>query len=215
VPGGTPRLTSSVSNSNNDREVQDLRLALKKQTDASADVLERLRHTKNQFEQERALNEELRVAQSQHEKQKQALSLKIIDLEARLLGPSGPDSKYLQDKVAALERQIEEQSRRYVEETREVRTNDRSVKDLYSQLSQKEKLIARLQDDASRLESKMQRLLESMEALQTSETNHRLSARRAEREARDVKERSLRHEKELEEWKNRFESLTSRGESFV
>ena len=222
VPGGTPRQTSSVSNSNNDREVQDLRLALKKQTDASADVLERLRHTKNQFEQdrkaieqERALNEELRVAQSQHEKEKQALSLKIIDLEARLLGPSGPDSKYLQDKVAALERQIEEQSRRYVEETRQVRTNDRSVKDLYSQLSQKDKLIARLQDDASRLESKMQRLLESMEALQTSETNHRLSARRAKREARDVKERSLRHEKELEEWKNRFESLTSRGESFV
>ena len=61
----------------------------------------------------------------------------------------------------------------------------------------------------------MQRLLESMEPLQTSETNHRLSARRGEQEARDIKERFPRHEKELEEWKNRFESLTGRGESFV
>jgi hypothetical protein len=58
------------------------------------------------------------MAQSQHEKEKHAFSLKIIDLEERSLGSPGSDSKYSQDKVAALERQIEEQSRSFIEETR-------------------------------------------------------------------------------------------------
>ncbi|CAN6615001.1 myosin-1 [Trichomonascus vanleenenianus] len=205
-----------------DKEIQELRAALKRQTEMSHAAEEKLKKTRETLEQdhlaiqqERKMNEELRTEHAELEKEKNALNLKIIDLEARLLRPKTDETKYLQEKVRTLEAQLNEQIHKYAEETRQLRSNDRSVKDLYNQLSQKDKHISRLQDDAARSDSRVQRLTESLEAIQSSETAHRQAARRAEREARDAKERALRLEKELEDWKSRFEYSTNRQPSFV
>ena len=44
-------------------------------------------------------------------------------------------------------------------------------------------------------------MLKAIEELQASDSEHQLTARRAEREAREEREKSLRLERELEGWK--------------
>lgn len=47
----------------------------------------------------------------------------------------------------------------------------------------------------------MDKLLKTIDELQSSESDNQLSARRAERELREEKEKSLRLERELDGWK--------------
>lgn len=218
LPNGSESVTSSAAATN---EVQELKAALKKQTEESKSVSEKLRLAKEKLEQdqqavehERQQTEEMRTTQAELEKEKQSLSLKVIDLEARLLGPKTDESKYLREKIDQLEKQLKDQSTKHAEEARQTRSNDRSMKDLHNQLMQKDKHVQRLQDESQRNESKVKKLQESIENIQSSESTHRMAARRAEREARDAKEQALRLEKELEDWKSRFEDLRmSRSQS--
>lgn len=59
-----------------------------------------------------------------------------------------------------------------------------------------------LNDDVSRLRDRVEKLLVTVDELQASESDIQLSARRAERELREEKERNLRLERELEGWKH-------------
>jgi myosin protein heavy chain len=52
------------------------------------------------------------------------------------------------------------------------------------------------------MRDKCDKLLTTIEELQASESNNELAARRAERELREEREKSLRLERELEGWKN-------------
>lgn len=83
-----------------------------------------------------------------------------------------------------------------------MRNVDRIVKDLQSQLERKEKQNAQLNEDVGRLRDKVDKLLKTIDELQASEGANELSARRAERELREEREKSLRLERELEGWKN-------------
>lgn len=79
-----------------------------------------------------------------------------------------------------------------------MRNVDRIVKDLQSQIDRKDKQNTQLSDDVSRMRDKVDKLLQAIEELQSSESTNQLSARRAERELREEKEKSLRLERELE-----------------
>jgi myosin protein heavy chain len=79
---------------------------------------------------------------------------------------------------------------------------DRIVKDLQSQIDRKDKQNGQLQDDVGRMRDKVDKLLKTIDELQASESSNQLSARRAERELREEKEKCLRLERELEGWKN-------------
>lgn len=79
---------------------------------------------------------------------------------------------------------------------------DRAVKDLQGQIDRKDKQNAQLAEDVSRLRDKCDKLLKTIDELQSSESTNQLSARRAERELREEKEKSLRLERELEGWKS-------------
>ncbi len=83
-----------------------------------------------------------------------------------------------------------------------MRNVDRTVKDLQSQIERKDKQNSQMQDDVARLRDKVDKLLKTIDELQASESTNELSARRAERELREEKERSLRLEREMEGWKN-------------
>lgn len=52
------------------------------------------------------------------------------------------------------------------------------------------------------MRDKTDKLLKAIDELQSSESSNQLSARRAERELREEKEKSLRLERELEGWKS-------------
>jgi myosin protein heavy chain len=61
------------------------------------------------------------------------------------------------------------------------------------------------------MRDKIDKLLKTIEELQASESNNELSARRAERELREEKEKSLKLERELENWKMRIEKGSNAG----
>jgi myosin protein heavy chain len=79
---------------------------------------------------------------------------------------------------------------------------DRIVKDLQSQIDRKDKQNVQLSEDVSRMRDRADKLLTTIEELQSSESDNQLSARRAERELREEKEKTLRLERELQGWKN-------------
>jgi myosin protein heavy chain len=208
--------TSSGSPQDPTKGVEELRSVLKQQAKTSTAVLEQLQYAKEQLdanklviEHERKRYEELEAKQTAYEMEKKELQLKLLGLETRLLGPQADDAKFLRQKVGELETQLEAQSRQYTDDLRQSRLNDRSVRDLYTQINQKDKQFERLQEEAIKSEDKIKRLKESLESLQAEDASHRLVARRSEREARDAKERALLLEKELLEWKSRFESISS------
>ncbi|KAL4952253.1 hypothetical protein BDW69DRAFT_24377 [Aspergillus filifer] len=60
---------------------------------------------------------------------------------------------------------------------------------------------AQLEEDVNRGREKVERLLKNIDELQQSESNSQLSARRAERELREEREKCLRLERELNGWK--------------
>lgn len=62
------------------------------------------------------------------------------------------------------------------------------------------------------MRDKVDKLLKTIDELQSSESANELSARRAERELREEKEKALRLERELEGWKNlRMEKGSAMG----
>jgi myosin protein heavy chain len=60
---------------------------------------------------------------------------------------------------------------------------------------------AQLSDDINKSRDKVERLLQTIEELQSSDSQSQLQAKRAERELREERERALRMERELEGWK--------------
>ena len=83
-----------------------------------------------------------------------------------------------------------------------MRNVDRTVKDLQTQIERKDKQAAQSAEDAARLRDRVEKLLATIDELQASEGDHQLSARRAERELREERDKARRLERELEGWKN-------------
>ncbi len=100
-----------------------------------------------------------------------------------------------------METQLEEQESQRNQSQRSVRNVDRTVRDLQSQIERREKINAQLSDDISKSRDKIERLLATIDELQSSDSTNQLQARRAERELREEKEKALRLERELEGWK--------------
>lgn len=100
-----------------------------------------------------------------------------------------------------LEKQLEEQESRQSQSLRSVRNVDRTVKDLQMQIDRRDKINAQLSDDISKSRDKIERLLTSIDELQTSDSTNQLQAKRAERDLREEREKALRLERELEGWK--------------
>ncbi len=100
-----------------------------------------------------------------------------------------------------LEQQLEAASHRKAEEARSIRTVDRTVKDLESQIQRREKQNSQLADDVAKARDKISGLLSAIDELQSSDSQSQLAAKRAERELREEREKALRLERELEGWK--------------
>ena len=103
--------------------------------------------------------------------------------------------------TSQLEKQVEDLEGVRSKEQRSVRTVDRTVKDLQTQIERRDKANAQLSEDINKSRDKIERLLQTIEELQTSDSNNQLQAKRAERELRDEKDKALRLERELEGWK--------------
>lgn len=112
---------------------------------------------------------------------------------------------------AQLESQLESQETERNKSQRSHRNVDRVVKDLQSQVERKEKQNTQLSEDVGRMRDKVDKLLKTIDDLQASESTNQLSARRAERELREEKEKTLRLERELHGWKGLKGSSSAMG----
>jgi myosin heavy chain 9/10/11/14 len=108
-----------------------------------------------------------------------------------------------------LESQLENLEQTRTAEARSVRNVDRTVKDLQSQIERRDKSYQMLQDDLNKSRDKTERLLQTIDELQASDSTAQLSAKRAERELREEREKTLRLERELDS------ARTARGGSGV
>jgi myosin protein heavy chain len=100
-----------------------------------------------------------------------------------------------------LETQLDAQEKERNKSQKSVRDIDRTVKDLQLQIDRRDKTNAQLTDDVSKFRDKVERLLHTIDELQSSDSSNQLQAKRAERELREERERALRLERELEGWK--------------
>lgn len=72
---------------------------------------------------------------------------------------------------------------------------------MQAQIDRRDKVNNQLEEEIAKGKEKLERMLKTIEELQATDSEHQLIARRAEREAREEREKSLRLERELEGWK--------------
>jgi hypothetical protein len=85
---------------------------------------------------------------------------------------------------------------------RSIRNIDRTVRDLETTISRKDKQNAALEDEISKSRDRLERLLATIDELQSSESDSQLAVRRAERELKEEREKRERLEREMEGWRN-------------
>ncbi|KAG0224755.1 hypothetical protein BGW41_004968 [Actinomortierella wolfii] len=156
--------------------------------------------------EEKAAAEEHQRVRVQLEKQVSELTLRIADLESstQTLGPRSISA--LQQKLDEKTAQLETETRNRQEALRVQRRCERMVRDLQHQLMERDKLKARTEDEAAKMEAKIKTLRQRVEELVMSENNLTISKRKAEREAIESKERSVRLERELEKLRAKMET---------
>ena len=100
-----------------------------------------------------------------------------------------------------LEKQLEDQESQHTLTARSTRNIDRTVRDLQSQIDRRDKQVAQFSADLDKSREKIERLLHTIDELQSDDSKNQLTARRAERDLREEREKGLRLERELEGWK--------------
>ncbi|EED17636.1 myosin type II heavy chain, putative [Talaromyces stipitatus ATCC 10500] len=191
-----------------DREILELKSKLAQHEDVSAAAVGKMRRAEalsvemqKELVAEREANATLFKEKASLEKQLKEVQLRCVDLETKGFSSASQDIKFLHKRVKELETQLEEQESKYSAEQRSTRNVDRTVKDLQSQIERRDKINSQLTDDINKSRDKIERLLQTIDELQSSDSQSQLQAKRAERELREEREKALRLERELEGWK--------------
>ncbi|CAL3970926.1 unnamed protein product [Diplocarpon coronariae] len=212
--GDSPSLRNAASL---DRELLELKSNLAQQEDIAAAAVGKMRRAdalssemQKDIVAERELTAQLHAEKAALEKSLKELQVRLVDLETKGYSSASQDVRFLHGRVQELEAQLEAQERERNKSQRSVRNVDRTVKDLQLQIERKEKANVSLQDDISRSRDKIEKLLKTIDDLQSSESDGQLAARRAERALNEEREKALRLERELEGWKGLKGSGTTR-----
>ncbi|CAK7209007.1 class II myosin [Sporothrix bragantina] len=217
--GASPSLRDAA---NTDKVLLDLRSSLAQQEDIAAAAVEKMRRAEalvaevqKDMTAERDASVKLQTEKIALEKTLSEVQVKLVDLETKGYSSASQDIKFLNKRVQELETQLEAHEQEQAQSNRSVRNVDRIVKDLQSQLDRKDKQNGQLQEDVTRMRDKADKLLKTIDELQASESSVQLTARRAERELREEKEKALRLERELEGWKSMSGSGSVSGGSIA
>ncbi|KAI9163219.1 Myosin type-2 heavy chain 1 [Paramyrothecium foliicola] len=188
-----------------DKEILDLKSSLAQQEDIAAAAVEKMRRAEalvseiqKDMAAERETSAALQKQKASLEKSLNESQVKLVDYETKGYSSASQDIKFLHKRIQELESQLEQQEAERTKSQRSNRNIDRAVKDLQTQVERKDKQNVQLSDDVSRMRDKVDKLLKTIDELQASESTNQLTARRAERELREEKEKALRLERELE-----------------
>ncbi|KAL7795837.1 putative myosin type II heavy chain [Trichoderma ceciliae] len=203
--GGSPSLRDAAGM---DKEILNLKSNLARQEDIALAAVEKMRRAEalvtevqKDVAAEREITAGLQKQKATLEKNLSEAQLKLIDLETKGYSSGSQDIKFLHRRIQELESQLDSHEEEKNKSQRSVRNVDRAVKDLQTQVERKDKQNAQLSDDVNRMRDRVDKLLKTIDELQASESTNQLSARRAERELREEKEKCHRLERELEGWK--------------
>ncbi|KAI9695885.1 MAG: hypothetical protein M1836_006002 [Candelina mexicana] len=191
-----------------DRELLDLKSSLAQQEDVAAAAIGKMRRSEALVSEiqkdivaERETTAQLHKEKASLEKNVKDLQLRLVDLETKGYSSASQDVRFLHKRIQELEYQMEQQESERNKSQRSVRNVDRTVRDLQAQIERRDKTNAQLSDDISKSRDKVERLLQTIDELQSSDSSNQLAAKRAERELREEREKALRLERELEGWK--------------
>ncbi|KAK2807657.1 hypothetical protein FQN51_000094 [Onygenales sp. PD_10] len=203
--GDSPQMRNAAEM---DRELLELKTKLAQQEDLSSAAVGKMRRAEalateiqKEIVAERESTAQLFKEKAALEKQLREAQLRCVDLETKGYSSASQDVRFLHKRIQELETQLDDQESKRNAELRSVRNVDRTVKDLQSQIDRREKVNTQLTDDINKSRDKIERLLQTIDELQSSDSENQLQARRAERELREEREKSLRLERELEGWK--------------
>ncbi|KAM0474344.1 hypothetical protein ACHAPX_007680 [Trichoderma viride] len=205
VKGGSPSLRDAAGM---DKEILNLKSSLARQEDIALAAVEKMRRAEALVTEvqkdvagEREISATLQKQKTTLEKNLSEAQLKLVDLETKGYSSGSQDIKFLHKRIQELESQLDSHEEEKNKSQRSVRNVDRTVKDLQTQIERKDKQNTQLSDDVNRMRDRVDKLLKTIDELQASESTNQLSARRAERELREEKEKCHRLERELEGWK--------------
>lgn len=212
-----------------DRDLLELKSGLAQQEDITAAAVGKMRRAEALAQElqkdivaEREANVQLHKDKAAVEKSLKDLQLRLVDLETKgYSGSAGKDVRFLHGRIqevgyfssssaftlnstdiSQLEKALEDSETSRLSESRSVRNVDRTVKDLQTQIERRDKQNASIMDDLNKSRDKISSLLATIDELQSSDSTNQLTAKRAERELREEREKNLRLERELEGWKN-------------
>jgi len=204
--GDSPSLRNAAAL---DKELLELKSNLAHHEDVAAAAIEKMRRAEALVSEmqkdivaERETTVQLHKEKAGLEKSLKETQVKLIDLETKGYSSASHDVRFLHSRVKELEAQLEAQENERSKASRSIRNVDRTVKDLQNQIERRDKNNAQLQEDITRSRDKVEKLLKTIDELQSSDSTNQLAAKRAERELREEKERALRLERELEGWKS-------------
>ncbi|KAI9845070.1 MAG: hypothetical protein M1837_005074 [Sclerophora amabilis] len=191
-----------------DRELLELKSSLAQQEDIAAAAVGKMRRAEalaseiqKDIAAERETNVHLHKEKAGLEKTLKDVQLRLVDLETKGYSTGSQDVRFLHGRIQELEKQLEDQETERNNSQRSVRNVDRTVRDLQMQIERRDKANAQLSDDITKSRNKIERLLQTIDELQSSDSGNQLQARRAERELREEREKALRLEREMEGWK--------------
>ncbi|ODQ77116.1 hypothetical protein BABINDRAFT_21964, partial [Babjeviella inositovora NRRL Y-12698] len=131
------------------------------------------------------------------------LQSKIKELESALYDSN--QNEFWESQVAELEKRLREVSGDKHDETKKNHELERQAKNLAIQLANQEQMTKKYHEDNFSISQKLNAMSNELQVLRNDEAEARLVAKKAERDAQDWKEHSLKVEKELLEWKDRFD----------
>ncbi|KAF4634673.1 hypothetical protein G7Y89_g3432 [Cudoniella acicularis] len=191
-----------------DRELLELKANIAQQEDIVAAAVGKMRRAEalsaemqKDIVAEREMTVQLNKEKAALEKSLKEIQVRVVDLETKGYSSASQDVRFLHGRVQELEVQLEAQENERNKSQRSVRNVDRTVKDLQTQIERRDKTNAQLEEDVARARDRAEKLLKTIDELQSSDSTNQLNARRAERELREEREKALRLERELEGWK--------------
>ena len=134
--------------------------------------------------------------------------MRVVDLEAAISVDPSKGSKRLESKLGEINGQLDRTVREKEELSFTARKNERAIRDLTQQLTDKERIRARQDDDLNKINDKLKKMKEHADGMEANESALQMSRRRAEREADEFKDKSYRLEKEVEKLKLRVDRMT-------
>jgi myosin protein heavy chain len=140
----------------------------------------------------------------------ETLKRRIFELEEKL---SVNNDEIWIERLSQVEERLKQEINEKHEQTKMTKTITRQADDLKSQVDRQAKQISAFDDERSKYKTKISELFNAIQKWQAADSTSNINLRRAEREIKHLHEQSADLTKELEDWKEKFESLTMKKRS--